>query len=89
MKTVLSKHIFVSRFCSRLPVQQALRGLLEDPTVNFSLLEEFTGEDNEQTHGSDLEPTEVNAKAYVFQEFADQFLHQQLTAASNGCCCRE
>lgn len=31
-------------------------------------------------HGSDLKPTEVNAKAHLFQEFADQFLHQQLTA---------
>lgn len=80
MKTVLSKHIFVSRFCSRFSVQQSLPRLLEDPTVNFSLLEEFTGDDDEQPHGSDLKPTEVNAKAHLFQEFADQFLHQQLMA---------
>lgn len=61
-------------------MQQPLPGLLDDPTVNFSLLEEFTGEDDEQPHGSDLKPTEVNAKAHLFQEFADQFPHQQLTA---------
>lgn len=67
MKTVLSKHIFVSHFCSRLSVQQPLPWLLEDPTVNFSLLQEFTGEDDEQSHGSDLKPTEVNARLICFR----------------------
>lgn len=53
-------------------MQQLQPGLLEDLTVNFSLLERF--------HGSDLKPFEVNAKAHLFWEVADQFLQQQLRA---------
>ena len=53
---------------------------MEDPTVHFSSLEEITGEDEEQISGSDLKSTEVNTKVHLFQEFADQFLHQQLMA---------
>lgn len=53
-------------------MQQLQPGLLEDLTVNFCLLEQF--------HGSDLKPSEVNAKTHLFQEFADQFLQQQLRA---------
>lgn len=59
-------------------------GLLENPTVNFSLLEEFTGGDGEQLPGFDLKPSKVNTKAHLFLESADQFLHQQATAVQSS-----
>ena len=52
--------------------------------MNFSLLEEFTGGDGEQLHGFDLRPSKVNVKTHLFQESADQFLHQQAMATQSS-----